>query len=226
MAGDFDGDGVDTVSVYRPSTGQVFISNSQVTGFAEGEFFFGDPEDVFVSGDWDGDGTDSIAVVRPSADTFFFRNTNDQGVADGQIEFDGTARPVVPHQALPDTVTLTTGLSGPAEVPGPGDVDGTGSATITISGLSLSWTITVVDIDPPTAAHIHNGTVTESGPVIHDLLGSGGPFADDGMGGLVASGALTITAEQAAALAASPGGFYVNVHNPAFPPGAVRGNLG
>jgi hypothetical protein len=36
---------------------------------------------------------------------------------------------------------------------------------------------------------------------------------------------LTITAEQAAALAATPGAFYVNVHNAAFPPGAVRGNL-
>jgi hypothetical protein len=116
-------------------------------------------------------------------------------------------------------------LSGVAEVPGPGDVDGTGSSTITIAGTTLSWTITVANIDPPTAAHIHRGTVDASGPVVHDLLGNGGPFVDDGMGGLVASGELTLTAEQAAALAASPGAYYVNVHNPAFPAGAVRGNL-
>ena len=37
---------------------------------------------------------------------------------------------------------------------------------------------------------------------------------------------LTITADEAAALAATPGAFYVNVHNADFPPGAIRGNLG
>ena len=62
--------------------------------------------------------------------------------------------------------------------------------------------------------------------MVHGLVpASGGPFVDDGMGGLVASGMLTITAEEAAALAASPGAWYVNVHNPAFGAGAVRGNL-
>lgn len=225
FAGDFDGDGADTVGLHRPSTGKVFLSNSQVTSFADAEFFFGNPEDLFVGGDWDGDGIDTVAVVRPSSDTLYFRNTNDQGFADGQLEFDGNARPVVPHQVLPSTVTLTTALSGAGEVPGPGDADGTGSSTITISGLTLAWTITVANIDAPTAAHIHSGTADASGPVVHDLLGNGGPFVDDGMGGLVASGELTITAQQAAALAASPGAFYVNVHNPAFPAGAVRGNL-
>ncbi|NIP96305.1 MAG: hypothetical protein GWO24_23880, partial [Akkermansiaceae bacterium] len=83
FAGDFDGDGIDTVGVYRPSSGRVFISNSQVTSVAEQDFFFGAPGDVFVAGDWDSDGIDSVGVVRPAADTFFFRNTNDQGVADG-----------------------------------------------------------------------------------------------------------------------------------------------
>ncbi len=226
FAGDFDGNGIDTVGVHRPSTGQVFISNSQVTSVADEEFFFGDPDDIFLGGDWDRDGTDSVGVVRPSTNTFFFRNTNDQGVADGQAPFDGSGIPVVPYQALPDTVTLTTELSGAAEVPaGSGDVDGTGSSTITISGLTLSWTITVAMIDLPTAAHIHTGTADVAGPVLHNLLATGGPFVDDGMGGLVASGMLTITAEEASALAATPGAFYVNVHNPAFGAGAVRGNL-
>lgn len=109
-------------------------------------------------------------------------------------------------------------------MPGPGDVDGTGEATITLSGLDLTWSITVRDIATPTAAHIHTGTADVSGPVLHNLLG-GGAFADDGLGGLVASGMLTITAEQAAALTATPGAFYVNVHNTDFPSGAVRGNL-
>ena len=225
FAGDFDGDGIDTVGVHRPSTGQVFISNSQATGTADEEFFFGDPDDVFVSGDWDRDGTDSVGIVRPSADTFFFRNTNDQGVADGEAPFDGSGMPVVPHQPLPGTVTLTTALTGPAEVPGPGDADGTGEATVTISGLDLSWSITVRDIADPTAAHIHAGTPDVSGGVVHSLSADGSDFGPDGLGGLVATGMLVITAVEASALAATPGAFYVNVHNADFAPGALRGNL-
>ena len=225
FAGDFDGDGIDTVGLHRPASGEVFLGNSQVTSLADHEFSFGSPGDAFVAGDWNGDGIDTVGVVRPSTDTFFFRNSNDQGFAEGNIDFDGDLTPVVPHAPLPATVTLSTGLDGAVAVPGPGDPDGTGEATITISGLELSWSITVRDITAPTAAHIHAGTAGQAGPIIHDLLGNGGPFADDGNGGLLATGALTITAEQAAALAATPGAFYINVHNPDFPPGAIRGNL-
>ena len=35
----------------------------------------------------------------------------------------------------------------------------------------------------------------------------------------------TLTAAQANAIKANPGGFYVNVHNGAFPNGAIRGQL-
>ncbi|NNL97196.1 MAG: hypothetical protein HKO63_03230 [Acidimicrobiia bacterium] len=114
FAGDFDGDGTDTVGVHRPTTGQVFMSNSQVTGVADLEFFFGNPGDLFVSGDWDGDSIDTVGVVRPSTDTFFYRNANDQGVADGQFEFDGDLVPVVPAPMAPApldasyTVTFTS----------------------------------------------------------------------------------------------------------------------
>ena len=111
------------------------------------------------------------------------------------------------------TVTMT----GAEEVPGPGDPDGTGTAVITINRgqQRVCWDITVSGVDPITAAHIHIG-----------LDGQG--FA----GNIVVhldpdTGCTTVTdASLLDALLKAPQAFYVNVHNAAFPGGALRGQLG
>ncbi len=122
------------------------------------------------------------------------------------------------------TASLEASLDGASEIPGPGDDDGTGSATVEISGTTVTWSITVADIAMPTAAHIHVGEAGVSGGVVVDLLGDGA-FTDNGDGTFSASGAVEATPEVAAAIAAGPAGYYVNVHNGDFPPGAVRGQL-
>jgi hypothetical protein len=87
LAGDFDGDGCDTVSIYRPSEGRVFVINrlgdgSGGLGSADLAYFFGNPGDKPFIGDFDGDGRDTVGLHRESTGFLYFRNTNTQGTAD------------------------------------------------------------------------------------------------------------------------------------------------
>ena len=102
-------------------------------------------------------------------------------------------------------------LTGDAEVPGPGDPDGSGLARITLNqGLrKVCFDLEVFDIEPAFAAHIHRGAAGENGPVVVTL----GPPT----GGVAPSLIKEIRQH--------PSGFYVNVHNAEFPPGALRGQL-
>ena len=82
FSGDFDGDGIDTVGLYRRSSGFVYFRNSLTTGIADLSFFYGDPGDQILAGDWDGDGDDTVAVYRPSNDRFYVNLENSNGYAD------------------------------------------------------------------------------------------------------------------------------------------------
>jgi hypothetical protein len=80
VAGDWNGDGIDTPGVFRPSTGQFTVTDSTSLnpGFnnAVTRITFGAAGDLPISGDWDGDGKDSFAVYRPSTGQTFFTNVN------------------------------------------------------------------------------------------------------------------------------------------------------
>lgn len=126
------------------------------------------------------------------------------------------AAPVVLAQS-----TFHANMSGAQEVPA-GDPNGTGTATITIVGTTVSYTITVNNIDAPLAQHIHTGAAGANGPVVVSLPGV---WAGSGQGPWTLTGSTTTTAAIANAIVANPGGHYVNVHNQPFPGGAVRGQL-
>jgi len=76
-AGDWDGDGVDSIGIYR--NGIFYLRNSNSVGFADLTFPFGSPSDQPVAGDWNGDGVDTIGVYRSSTGTFYLRNSNTPG---------------------------------------------------------------------------------------------------------------------------------------------------
>ncbi|MBK7452260.1 MAG: InlB B-repeat-containing protein [Anaerolineales bacterium] len=78
ITGDWDGNGTDTIGIYR--NGIFYLRNSNTIGFADLEFAFGLPGDQPVSGDWDGDGTDTIGVYRNGQ--FLLRNSNSAGPED------------------------------------------------------------------------------------------------------------------------------------------------
>ncbi len=80
VTGDWDGNGTDTIGIYR--NGSFYLRNSNTIGFADLVFAFGTPGDQPVAGDWDGDGIDTIGVYRPSTGQFLLRNSNTVGFAD------------------------------------------------------------------------------------------------------------------------------------------------
>ena len=65
----------------------------------------------------------------------------------------------------------------------------------------------------PVAAHIHIGDAAVNGPVVISL-----DWPSNGSAGCVTADADTIKAVRQ-----NPSGYYVNVHNPTKPGGAVRG---
>jgi hypothetical protein len=82
FVGDFDGDGIDTIGLYRESTGFVYFTNTLATGVADLSFYFGNPGDQVLAGDWDGDGDDTVAVYRPSNGRLYVNLDNAAGAAD------------------------------------------------------------------------------------------------------------------------------------------------
>jgi hypothetical protein len=133
----------------------------------------------------------------------------------------GNARTTVGSGAAAAAVAtpLVTTLSGRAEIPGPGDPDGTGAAAVTIDRATgeICADLRVSNIATATAAHIHRGLPTESGPVVVDF----GAFLPRP----ASAGCVMAAPALATEIATNPNGFYVNVHNAEFPAGAVRGNL-
>lgn len=122
-----------------------------------------------------------------------------------------------PGASEPAAATLSATLTGAAEVP-PGDPNATGtfSATLNDTHDQLCYELTVTRADTPTAAHIHEGVAGKAGsPVV--------PLQAPASG--IAKACATVTAELAIRLTQHPENYYVNVHNAAFPTGAVRGQL-
>ena len=78
VTGDWDGNGSDTIGIYR--NGVFYLQNSNTLGFANLVFTFGQPGDQPVAGDWNGDGVDTIGVYRNGL--FLLRNSNSAGASD------------------------------------------------------------------------------------------------------------------------------------------------
>jgi hypothetical protein len=80
IAGDWDGDGKDSLGIYR--NGLFYLRNTNSTGPADIVFAFGDPTDQPIAGDWNGDGIDTIGLYRRSTGVFILRNSNSAGPPD------------------------------------------------------------------------------------------------------------------------------------------------
>jgi len=115
---------------------------------------------------------------------------------------------------------FSTSLTGAAEVPGPGDADGAGTAKITVNlgQRRICYELTVRNIAPATAAHIHLGAVGVAGGVV---VGLSAPTGGSSQGCVE-----NVDGDLIKAIIQTPQNYYVNVHNSAFQAGAVRGQLG
>ena len=75
---DYDGDGKDDISVFRPTDGAWYEQRSR-DGFYGAEFGFG--SDKLTPADYDGDGKTDIAVYRPSTGIWYVFNSSDGTVS-------------------------------------------------------------------------------------------------------------------------------------------------
>ena len=128
---------------------------------------------------------------------------------------------------------MTTDLDGRTEVAADatdsrsvGDPNGRAEAYVFgIDGdpTTLCYVLIVDGIATATAAHIHEGAAGTNGPVVANLAAPGdGDAADcltEGEAGKFPTG------ESVSDILASPGSYYVNVHNAEYPGGAIRGQL-
>jgi hypothetical protein len=87
FVGDFDGDGIDEIGIYRGATRKVYLKWELAGGGADAEFAFGEPGDIPIAGDWNGDGIDTVALYRPSNGYWYFTLTNSGGSADHAVHF-------------------------------------------------------------------------------------------------------------------------------------------
>lgn len=128
------------------------------------------------------------------------------------------ALPAVALGSSASTETLKASLKGSSEVPGPGAPSGKGKVTITLNDSTgkVCWTFKNLSGlgGTPMAAHIHKGKASVAGPVVVPL---GGAYKKHGC--ITAAKSLIKSIED------HPGKFYVNVHNNAYPNGAIRGQL-
>jgi hypothetical protein len=85
VAGDWDGDGFDSVGVYRQ--GVFHLLNRPVAGPPDLTVELGGPGDLPLAGDWDGDGKATLGVFRPQTATFHLLHHNRSGVADIDLAF-------------------------------------------------------------------------------------------------------------------------------------------
>lgn len=138
----------------------------------------------------------------------------DPAVGSGRAGTDARIDPSLGHGGRP----LETGLTGAAEVPGPGDPDGSGTARLTLNPGQgeICFELTVANIEPATAAHIHEAPAGSAGPVVVGLTAPTTGTSRD---------CLAVDRELIQEIMADPSAYYVNVHNSPFPAGAVRGQL-
>lgn len=104
------------------------------------------------------------------------------------------------------------------QVTGGGLSGGSGEFTgeMTRASGQLCYTLALAGVDAPTAAHIHAGAEGEDGEAVITLKITGKSKKNT---------CIDVPADVLQKLIENPFGYYVNVHNAAYPAGAVRGQL-
>ena len=124
-------------------------------------------------------------------------------------------------QLEPNEVLLQAMLSGANEVPPVATAaSGLGTFDLTRATGKLNFGLEVTDIPTATGAHIHQGPVGVSGPVIFNLLSAGGGTLTPAQ---PLSGSVSLSATQVITLFNA--GYYANAHTVAHPGGEIRGQI-
>ncbi len=79
LAGDFDGDGVDTVAMHDAAAARARIRNAHGADAPEHSVSFGNAGDLAVAGDWSGDDVATLGAFRPATRGFHVDATPSAG---------------------------------------------------------------------------------------------------------------------------------------------------
>lgn len=83
VAGDWDGNGGDSIGAFDPRTATWYLRNTNAAGGTDyAPFAYGAGGWIPVVGDWDGDGVDTIGIFDPRTATWYLRNSNSPGGTD------------------------------------------------------------------------------------------------------------------------------------------------
>ena len=128
-----------------------------------------------------------------------------------------TAVLAVATPALAQKFDFQGTMNGGEVVPGPGDNDGSGTFKISIDNATnqLCYELAWQNIDQPNGSHIHVGSKNQSGRIMVDLnFPANGPKA-----------CIPVDATSVGHRTGGPKSHYIDLHNGAFPEGAVRAQL-
>ena len=82
IAGDWDGDGVDTVGLYYPVNSSFSLKSANVSGWEDVTWFRFGPADAGrepIAGDWDGNELDRIGLYDPANGKWLLKFENTTG---------------------------------------------------------------------------------------------------------------------------------------------------
>lgn len=101
LAGDWDGDGDETVGLFILSQNRFQLRNSNTPGYADLDFTYGRSGMQPLVGDWNGDGKTTVGLYDPTSGYYFLKNTNAGGIADIVFQF-GAGHPIyeTPFRAI------------------------------------------------------------------------------------------------------------------------------
>lgn len=140
------------------------------------------------------------------------------GAVRGQLK---PARRQRPALDLLKGLPLQTLLKPGAVVPVAGDPDGAGIAMVRASGHRVRYTLAWSGIGRPEMGHLHAGGTGVDGPDVVPLFTSAVPDHVFAISGL----APDLDKKLVTAIRHAPRSYYVNLHTPEFPDGAIRGQL-
>ena len=173
VAADLDGDGVDEVVGWDPTSGVWQVAKD---AWAETLAVFGAIGDVPVPGDYDGDGDDELAVFRPTTGEWIIEGTVEETwgqsgdiAVPGRWKSGDEVEPAIYRPSTGEWYVLSEApmvWGVPGDVPVPGDYGGTGRTVVAVFRPSRAeW---LIPMGNPITFTVPGGT-----PMALDLDGDG-----------------------------------------------------